>query len=143
MKSIIYDFGANCGQDIFYYLLKSELVIAVEANKALCERIAIDFAPAIESGRLIDVNKALYVPTKGNATPTHVTLHIPKLGCKAGLGDAHATLVDPAKIENSFFADPEEYEKIEVQASTPVEIISHYGLPYTSKSTSNTMIITC
>jgi len=130
MKSIIYDFGANCGQDIYYYLLKSDLVVAVEANKRLCDQISIDFAPAIQNGRLIIVNKALYVPTQGEAPPSHVALHVPKPGCKAGLGDAHATLVDPAIIENAFFADPEEYEKIEVQASAPVDIISQYGPPH-------------
>jgi predicted O-methyltransferase YrrM len=36
-KKIIYDFGSNNGDDIPYYLLKSDLVIAVEANPALCD----------------------------------------------------------------------------------------------------------
>jgi len=32
MKRIIYDFGANTGNDIPYYLKKADVVVAVEAN---------------------------------------------------------------------------------------------------------------
>ena len=32
MKKIIYDFGASDGKNIPYYLLKSDLIVAVEAN---------------------------------------------------------------------------------------------------------------
>ena len=32
MKKIIYDFGAARGENIPYYLLKSDLVVAVEAD---------------------------------------------------------------------------------------------------------------
>ena len=39
MKKIIYDLGSNNGDNIPYYLLKSDLVIAVEANPKLCEII--------------------------------------------------------------------------------------------------------
>ena len=39
MKKIIYDVGSNNGDDIPYYLLKSDLVIAIEANPKLCNLI--------------------------------------------------------------------------------------------------------
>ena len=39
MKKVIYDFGASDGRNIPYYLLKSDLVIAVEANPTNCEVI--------------------------------------------------------------------------------------------------------
>ena len=39
MKKIIYDFGASEGENIPYYLLKSDLIIAVEANQKSCEII--------------------------------------------------------------------------------------------------------
>ena len=39
MKKVIYDFGASDGRNIPYYLLKSDLVIAVEANPKNCEVI--------------------------------------------------------------------------------------------------------
>ena len=39
MKKIIYDLGASVGENLSYLLLKSDLVIAVEANKESCEKI--------------------------------------------------------------------------------------------------------
>ena len=51
-KEIIYDFGANNGDDIPYYLLKSDHVVAVEANPVLCEQIKNRFSSEIKKGRL-------------------------------------------------------------------------------------------
>lgn len=51
-KKIIYDFGANNGDDIPYYLKKADLVVAIEANPALCRQIEERFATAIREGRL-------------------------------------------------------------------------------------------
>ena len=53
MKKIIYDFGANNGDNIPYYLLKSDLVIAVEANPELCNLIKNRFNKEIEDIKLI------------------------------------------------------------------------------------------
>ena len=50
---VIYDFGANNGDDIAYYLRKPCRVVAVEANPALCRQIEERFAEAIASGRLV------------------------------------------------------------------------------------------
>ena len=33
---VIYDFGANNGDDLPYYLLSADKVVAVEANPELC-----------------------------------------------------------------------------------------------------------
>lgn len=38
-KRVIIDFGANKGQNIDYYLLKSEIVVCVEANPELVREI--------------------------------------------------------------------------------------------------------
>lgn len=46
-KKIIYDVGANNGDDIEYYLKKSDLVIALEANPKLCEIIQDRFKSEI------------------------------------------------------------------------------------------------
>ena len=43
MKKIIYDLGAARGENLPYYLMKSELVIAVEANKESCNFIKKNF----------------------------------------------------------------------------------------------------
>ncbi|MEB3303040.1 MAG: FkbM family methyltransferase [Cyanobacteriota bacterium] len=53
MKKIIYDVGANNGGDIPYYLMKADLVVAIEANPALCDGIRKRFAEEIEQGRLL------------------------------------------------------------------------------------------
>ena len=58
-KKIIYDFGSNNGDDISYYLLKSDLVIAVEANPVLCNHIKKRFKQQILNGNLIVENCVL------------------------------------------------------------------------------------
>lgn len=49
---VIYDLGANNGDDIPYYLLKADVVVAVEANPVLCELIGKRFRAEIDGGRL-------------------------------------------------------------------------------------------
>jgi predicted RNA methylase len=44
MKKIIYDFGANTGGSIPYYLKKADVVVAVEANPQLCAIMEDKFA---------------------------------------------------------------------------------------------------
>ncbi len=56
---IIYDIGANNGDDIRYYLKKCDKVVAVEANPVLCEQIRERYSPEIENGRLIVENCAV------------------------------------------------------------------------------------
>ena len=56
MLKVIYDIGANNGDDIPYYLIKADLVVAIEANPALCELIGQRFATEIEDGRVIVEN---------------------------------------------------------------------------------------
>lgn len=50
---IIYDIGANNGDNIPYYLLKSDIVIAIEANPELIDCINSRFQDQIKAGRLI------------------------------------------------------------------------------------------
>jgi len=56
MKKIIYDLGASIGENLSYYLLKSDLVIAVEANKKSCELIKKKFNNQIIQKKLIVEN---------------------------------------------------------------------------------------
>ena len=56
MKKIIYDLGASRGENLPYYLLKSELVIAVEANYENCEFIKNKFQKEIIEKKLIVEN---------------------------------------------------------------------------------------
>jgi FkbM family methyltransferase len=56
VKKTIYDFGSNNGDDVPYYLMKADLVVAVEANPLLCKEIAARFASEIGQGRLVVEN---------------------------------------------------------------------------------------
>jgi hypothetical protein len=63
---IIYDLGANDGNNIPYYLLKADTVIAVEANPTLTAKINVDFSKEIAARRLFVVN-AVLVDTEADA----------------------------------------------------------------------------
>jgi len=56
---IIYDVGANNGDDISYYLLKADKVVAIEANPALCKTIYERFKNEVACGKLSVENCAL------------------------------------------------------------------------------------
>ena len=55
-RRIIYDLGANNGDDVPYYLMKADLVVAVEANPVLAETIRSRFKDSIRTGRLVVEN---------------------------------------------------------------------------------------
>ena len=57
-KRIIYDIGANNGDNIEYYLKKSDLVVAIEANPVLCQLITNRFSSDVK-------NKKLFVSPSG------------------------------------------------------------------------------
>jgi FkbM family methyltransferase len=50
---VIYDLGANNGDDIGYYLLKADKVVAIEANPFLCQLIRERYPVELESRRLV------------------------------------------------------------------------------------------
>jgi len=58
-SDIIFDFGANTGEDIEYYLNRTSRVIAVEADPSLALIIKNKFAEQILNGKLVLVNKVL------------------------------------------------------------------------------------
>jgi FkbM family methyltransferase len=58
-KRVIYDLGANNGDDVSYYLKKADLVVAVEANPTLVEGLRQRFAHELAAGRLVVLNCVL------------------------------------------------------------------------------------
>jgi FkbM family methyltransferase len=58
-RSTIYDVGANNGDDLPYYLLRADKVVAIEANPLLCDQIRARFQEEISAGRLIVENCVL------------------------------------------------------------------------------------
>ena len=71
-QKIIYDLGSNNGSDLPYYLKKSDLVVAVEASPALCERIRFSFANEIRAGKLIVENCVLVAERNVLTVPFYI-----------------------------------------------------------------------
>ena len=57
--NVIFDIGSNNGDDIPYYLLKADLVVAFEANPILCQAIRARFEDRIKCGDLVLHNSIL------------------------------------------------------------------------------------
>ena len=56
---VIFDIGANKGQNLNYFLEKADIVVAIEANINLVKKIQSDFKQFVDSGKLIIENVAL------------------------------------------------------------------------------------
>jgi FkbM family methyltransferase len=110
---VIYDFGMNNGDDVEYYLLKCNRVVAVEANASLCEQANQRFADEIRSGRLTILNVAL--SDQESAEPLtfyiHKTNHV-----LSQLPEPDASVRD-------------EFEPVLVQCRTPSSIVAEFGPP--------------
>ena len=69
---VIYDLGANTGDNIAYYLLKAERVVAVEANPNLAKMITARYSSEILSGRLVVENAVLVNDKGGQCVPFYI-----------------------------------------------------------------------
>jgi FkbM family methyltransferase len=113
-KRIIFDFGANNGDDIPYYLMKSEQVVAVEANPILAGQIRERFAEPIAQGRLVVESCALTVDSSTEQAPFYV----------------HRT----NHVLSQFPEPPPEvraqFDRITVPTVNVVELVRRHGEPY-------------
>ena len=112
MKKIIYDVGSNNGDDIPYYLLKSDLVIAIEANPKLCNLINERFNKEISQGKLV-VENCVVQNEESNGDVSfylHKTNHV--LSC----------FPTPKNIQD--------FEEIKIQSKNILQIIKKYGEPF-------------
>jgi len=71
---VIFDFGANVGQNLDYYFHKADKVIAIEANPALCNEMLKEFESEIAQNRLVIVNAVL--AEREGATTFWLNLHL-------------------------------------------------------------------
>jgi hypothetical protein len=71
-RRIIYDLGANNGDDIPYYLLKSDLVVAVEANPGLCGLMNVRFRTEVLDGRLVVENCVITAEDGGGSVDFYI-----------------------------------------------------------------------
>ena len=121
MKTI-YDFGSNNGDDIPYYLLKSDKVISIEANPALCEFIRDRFKEEILKGRLIVENCAITESCDGNIDfYLHDKYHV------------RSTLVAPGKAPDEGGFTDKDFTRINIKAISVGSLIKQYGKPYYAK----------
>lgn len=110
----IFDFGANNGDDIPYYLQKAERVVAVEANPVLADQIRRRFSDAIASGRLAVEGCALTVEASAEAVPFYVHK------------GNHVLSQFPAPPPNK----AEQFDRISVPAVNVVELVRRHGAPH-------------
>jgi FkbM family methyltransferase len=113
MKKIIYDFGASDGRNIPYYLLKSDLVIAVEANPKSCEIIKKNFSEEINEKKLIIEN---CIVSDQNSRNSEFFVHKTN------------ALLSQFPRPNSDLID--NFSKINLESIDVVCLIQKYGEPY-------------
>ncbi len=114
MKKIIYDLGGNSGLNIPYYLLKSDLLVVIEANIKLCEIIKIKFKKEIINGRLVVEN--CVVTVLPNNINVDFYLH------------RHNDFLSQFLVPNKNILN--EYLKIKLPSKNIISIIKYYGYPY-------------
>jgi FkbM family methyltransferase len=105
--------GSNNGDDIPYYLLKSDLVVAVEATPALADGIRHRFSSEINSGRLVVENVVVTVDDCDNVPfYIHKRLHF-----LSQFGQPEDNII-------------EQFDKVCLPSKSFMEIISTYGSPF-------------
>jgi FkbM family methyltransferase len=113
-QKIIYDLGANNGDDVPYYLLKANKVIAVEANPCLADLMQNRFAGPIAAGRLFIENCVLTVDHADEAVAFYIHKH------------NHVLSQFPRPHETQLA----QFEQVYLPSRNIVEIIRQHGEPY-------------
>jgi FkbM family methyltransferase len=113
-SDLIYDFGANEGQDTAFYLAKGFRVVAVEANPDLVDMLRATFADALADGRLVLVPHAI-APEAGQQITFYVN------DDNSHWSSSHrdwGTRQDTA------------YREISVVTVTTADVLAEHGCPY-------------
>lgn len=113
-QKVIYDFGANNGDDVPYYLKKADLVVAVEANPALCRTMEERFSAAIQEGRLRVENCVLV----GEGEESEVSFYLHK---------RHHVLGQFPRPDASVLGD---YDEITLRSKSVMQVLREHGTPY-------------
>jgi len=112
MKKIIYDLGASIGENLPYYLIKSELVIAVEANRESCNFIKKKFQKEIIEKKLIVENCIV-----GETNEINNDFY---------LNENHLLSQYPLPNKNLLY----KFKKINLEKKDIATLFSTYGQPY-------------
>lgn len=114
MKKIIYDFGANNGDNIPYYSLKADLIIAVEANPELCLIIENNYKDLIKEKRLVVENCIL----TANKSSINENFYLHK--------ERHLL----SQFPTPNISNEKQFKKITVCSKRVIDLIKKYGDPY-------------
>ena len=113
MKSdLIYDVGANNGNDTDHYLRRGFRVLAIEANPHLAKAVMRRFETAVKDGRLTVLNVGIF------EQPGAFEFYVNETN------DEHSSLDRDAGTRGRAF------HKIEVECQTFSSILAKYGTPY-------------
>lgn len=113
-NKIIYDFGANNGDDIAYYLKKADIVVAVEANPTLTKYIEERFSSEIFQGKLFIENCVI----TADEIDAFVPFYIHKYG--------HVISQFPKPKESEL----QNFDEVMLPSKSVMSIISKYGYPH-------------
>lgn len=113
-KKIIYDFGANNGNDIPYYLKKADLVVAVEANPSLCQKMEERFSTEIQAGKLCVEHGVLVC--EGDDPEVYFYLH-----------KRHHVLGQFPRPDASVIRD---FDRVLLPSQSVMQILRKHGDPY-------------
>jgi FkbM family methyltransferase len=115
-KATIFDIGCNNGDDAEFYLKKGFKVVAVDADKAMCEAVANRFQDEIKAGTLVVVHGAF------SDRPGDLTFYI----CDE---KPDWNTCDPYFVERNEKTGVT-YRKVVVPSVSMSELITEHGLPY-------------
>jgi FkbM family methyltransferase len=113
-QTVIYDFGSNNGDDIPYYLLKAERVVAVEANLVLSNHIRERFKAEIDAGRLVVESCVLTVGDQ----PPNVPFYI------------HKRLHVKSQFPRPSAEEIADYEEVVLPSRKAIDVVRQYGSPH-------------
>lgn len=113
---VIYDFGANNGDDLPYYLLRADKVVAVEADPTLCSKMEDRFAQEIAQNRLHILNVCLTGDKQQSGNDMDFWVHRER--------PVLSSAIKPAdNVCNR-------YDIVRVPSMTASDIIGNFGDPY-------------
>jgi FkbM family methyltransferase len=117
-KSLIFDIGANNGDDLGYYLRKAEVVVAVEANPVLAEEIRLRYRSEIAAGALYVENAALTTSAEDSARDGQsVPFYIHR--------KSHVLSQFPRPRTEEL----DQFEQVRVPSITAAALVTKYGYP--------------
>ncbi len=116
MNKVIYDIGANNGSNIPYYLIKGDLVVAIEANPILASSLTEKFKQQIEEGALVVINSVLTVDADSEGLAVEFYVH--------KTNNVLSQFPEPSAEEIMFF------DKILVNSMSVQSVLEKYGSPH-------------